>query len=153
MSAKLESHGHGRLSRSRRHYGAMADINLTNLVDVILVLLIIFMISAPLLQSGIDVNLPQSAAAALDTKEEGIVVTIDAKGGVFIDDTWTRKSEFEKKLQAAMKKASSQSVFLRADSLTPYGSVVDIISRMRAAGINDLGLLTRPIERTQKRAK
>ena len=74
--------------RRQRSYRALADINIANLVDVVLVLLIIFMISAPLLQSGIEVNLPQTRSTAINEPTEGIVVTLDSKGGVYINDTW-----------------------------------------------------------------
>ena len=90
----------------KRKYNALAEINVTNLVDVVLVLLIIFMISAPLLQSGIEVNLPKTKAAALDEETEGVVVTIDNKGGIFINDIWTRLDNFEKSLDFACKDPS-----------------------------------------------
>ena len=81
-----------------RPYRHMADINVTNLVDVVLVLLIIFMITAPMLQSGIDINLPKTRAAVHDELGEGVVLTVDRKGGVFINDVWVRLPDFEKKL-------------------------------------------------------
>lgn len=136
----------GRFRSARRQYGAMAEINVTNLVDVILVLLIIFMISAPLLQSGIEVDLPKSASTTVDPEETGVIVSIDAKGGIFIGETWARLEDFETRLGSELKKASSESVFLRADSLVPYGVVVDVIARLKAAGVADLGLITEPHE-------
>jgi biopolymer transport protein TolR len=120
----------------------MAEINVTNLVDVVLVLLIIFMISAPLLQSGIEVDLPKTKTAALDEQAEGVVLTIDKKGGLFINDVWTHLENFEPNLDKELKKANRSSVFLRADSLVPYGVVVEIIGRMKAMGIEELGLIT-----------
>ncbi len=126
----------------RREYRALAEINVTNLVDVVLVLLIIFMISAPLLQSGIEVDLPKTKTAALDEQAEGIVLSIDRKGGLFINDVWTRPENFELNLDKELKKASRSSIFLRADSLVPYGVVVDVIGRMKTMGIEELGLIT-----------
>lgn len=126
----------------RREYRALAEINVTNLVDVVLVLLIIFMISAPLLQSGIEVDLPKTKTAALDEQAEGVVLSIDRKGGLFINDVWTRPENFELNLDKELKKASRSSVFLRADSLVPYGVVVDVIGRMKTMGIEELGLIT-----------
>jgi len=126
----------------RREYRALAEINVTNLVDVVLVLFIIFMISAPLLQSGIEVDLPKTKTAALDEQAEGIVLSIDRKGGLFINDVWTRPENFELNLDKELKKASRSSIFLRADSLVPYGVVVDVIGRMKTMGIEELGLIT-----------
>jgi len=134
---------HGRL-RMRRSYPAMAEINVTNLVDVIMVLLIIFMISAPLLQSGIDVALPQSAATTIDPKEDGVIVTIDKKGGVYIDDVWSKTADLEKRVRARVARSADKSVYLRADSTVPYGKVITVISRLRHAGITDVGLITNP---------
>ena len=77
---------------------AISDINIANLVDVVLVLLIIFMISAPLLQSGIEVDLPKTRASAISEEAEGVVVTIDKKGGIYINDVWSRLDNFEQAL-------------------------------------------------------
>lgn len=153
MSANLNvggsfSRGSGRAGAfaRRRSYNALSEINVTNLVDVMLVLLIIFMISAPLLQSGIDVKLPKSASTAVNPDEEGVIVTIDAKGGIYVGDTWARLENFENQLKGELKKISSESVFLRADSLVSYGVVVDVIARLRDAGISNLGLITQPLD-------
>jgi len=137
----------------RREYRAMADINVTNLVDVVLVLLIIFMISAPLLQSGIEVDLPKTKTAALDDQAEGVVLTIDRKGGIFINDVWTKIGNFETSLDKELKKASRSSVYLRADSLVPYGVVVDVIGRMKTMGIKELGLITTKEESEKAKKK
>ena len=126
----------------RREYRAMAEINVTNLVDVVLVLLIIVMISAPLLQSGIEVDLPKTRAAALEEQAEGVVLTIDKKGGIFINDVWTRLDNFEDALDRELQRIGKSSVFLRADSLVNYGVVVDVIGRLKAMGIEELGLIT-----------
>jgi len=130
------------MKRRERHYGALAEINVTNLVDVVLVLLIIFMISAPLLQSGIEVDLPKTKTAALDEEAEGVVLTVDKKGGIFINDVWTRLDNFEQNLDRELRRINRSSVFLRADSLVPYGVVVDIIGRLKIMGIDELGLIT-----------
>lgn len=126
----------------RRTYHAMADINIANLVDVCLVLLIIFMISAPLLQSGIDVNLPKTTAAPVEQEHEGIVVTLDKKGGIYINDVWSRLDNFEDALDKAMKAKGTKSVFLRSDSTVPYGTAIEVIGRMKASGIEQIGLVT-----------
>ncbi len=154
-SGGSSSRGSGRSGAfaRRRSYGAMADINVTNLVDVMLVLLIIFMISAPLLQSGIEVKLPKTASTAINPNEEGVIVSIDSKGGIFIGDTWARLENFEDQLKGELKKISSESVFLRADSLVSYGVVVDVIARLKASGIANLGLITEPLDRKTRRSK
>ena len=137
----------------RRTYHAMADINIANLVDVCLVLLIIFMISAPLLQSGIDVNLPKVSARPADQEHEGIVVSIDKKGGVFINDHWAKIDDFENLLDKEMRAKATKAVFLRSDSAVPYGLAIEVIGRMKAAGIEDIGLVTtfEPIKKKSAR--
>lgn len=129
-----------------RTYHALAEINVTNLVDVVLVLLIIFMISAPLLQSGIDVELPKTQAAALDQEAEGVVVTIDNKGGIFINDVWSLLDNFKTDLDRELQKIGVESVYLRADSSVNYGRVVDVISKIKEMGIENLGLVTDKLE-------
>lgn len=124
----------------------MAEINVTNLVDVVLVLLIIFMITAPMLQSGIDVKLPKTKAAAQNELGEGVVLTIDRKGSIFIDDVWVRRADFEKRLDIVLKHKNSSSVYIRADSGVVYATVVDVIARLKASGIEYVGLVTSPIE-------
>lgn len=134
----------------RRQYHSMAEINVTNLVDVVLVLLIIFMISAPLLQSGIEVDLPKTKTAALSEEAEGIVVTIDKKGGVFINDIWATMDRFENVLDKELTRLGKSSVFLRADSLVTYGRVIDVIGRLKTMGIENLGLITSREENNKK---
>jgi biopolymer transport protein TolR len=124
----------------------MADINITNLVDVVLVLLIIFMISAPLLQSGIEVNLPKTKAAAVDEEAEGIVVTIDAKGGIYINDVWARLDNFEQALEREMSAKNTSSVYLRGDSAVVYGTAIAVIGQLKNMGIENIGLITSPEE-------
>lgn len=130
----------------RREHRHMADINITNLVDVVLVLLIIFMITAPMLQSGIDVNLPKTRAAAQDELGEGVVLTIDQKGGIFIDDIWVRLPDFEERLDDVLRNKNTSSVYIRADSGVVYAAVVDVVARLKDMGIEYLGLVTSPVE-------
>lgn len=128
--------------RTRRQYRALADINIVNLVDVVLVLLIIFMISAPLLQSGIEVNLPKTKAAALEEEAEGVVVSIDAKGGIYISDVWARLDNFEDALKKEMRAKNTSNVYLRGDSAVVYGIAIDVIGRLKEMGIESIGLVT-----------
>ncbi|MDF1546109.1 MAG: biopolymer transporter ExbD [bacterium] len=129
-----------------RTYTAMADINITNLVDVVLVLLIIFMISAPLLQSGIDINLPTTRAAPVEEDAEGVVVTIDDKGGIYINDIWARMDNFEEALEAELRKKNTASVYIRADSSVVYGTAISVIGRLKEMGIEGIGLITEPVQ-------
>ena len=131
-----------RRPRSQRGYSAMSDINIANLVDVVLVLLIIFMISAPLLQSGIEVDLPQTRHTALDEEAEGIVVTIDSVGGIYINDIFTRLDRFEEDLRREMRSKNTSSVYLRGDSSVAYGRAIGVIGRLKEMGIENIGLVT-----------
>ncbi len=135
--------------RRRRTYGAMSDINIANLVDVVLVLLIIFMISAPLLQSGIEVDLPKTKAAAIEEEAEGVVVTIDSKGGIYINDVWSRLENLETALEKEMRARNTSSVYLRGDSAVAYGVAIEVIGRMKVMGIENIGLVTAPVQQGQ----
>lgn len=128
--------------RQKRTYQALSEINIANLVDVVLVLLIIFMISAPLLQSGIEVNLPQTKAAGISEQAEGVVVTIDEKGGIYINDVWSRLENFERDLQDELRAKNASSVYLRADSMVMYGTAIGVIGRLKELGIEEIGLVT-----------
>ena len=133
-----------RRGRTKLPYRPMADINIANLVDVVLVLLIIFMISAPLLQCGIEVDLPKTRAAAIEEETEGIVLTIDKKGGIYINDVWSRLDNFEKNLQDEMAAKGTRSVYLRGDSVVAYGTAIGVIGRLKEMGIESIGLVTAP---------
>lgn len=127
----------------RRVYPALYDINVTNLVDVVLVLLIIFMIAAPMLQSGIEINLPQTKATQKDIGE-GLVVTITKENKIYVDDKITTLDKFEERLLRERNKKNAQTVYLRADSQVPYGLVVKIVGKIKGLGIKDLGLVVEP---------
>lgn len=132
-----------------RTYHALSEINVTNLVDVVLVLLIIFMVTAPLLQSGIEVRLPQTTTAA-EQPSEGIVVTIKKDGGVFIrtdkdlTDVYTAPENRERDFEQAIRTHPGAKAYIRADNEANYGLVVEIIGIMKAHGVNDVGLVTQP---------
>lgn len=127
----------------RQNYHALSEINVTNLVDVVLVLLIIFMVTAPLMQSGIDVRLPQTATVA-EEPSEGIVVTITKEGGVFVNDVYRTAEQWEDELSRLIKNRPDSKAYIRADSEVDYGIVVQLISAMKRIGINDVGLVTQP---------
>ena len=119
----------------------MAEINVTPLVDVVLVLLIIFMVTAPFLQGGLEVNLPRVATHGLDV-HEGLIVSIRADQTIAVGNAVVPLARIEAALQQAG--ATRRPVFLKADQKVPYGVIVDLIARMRRMGVASLGLVTQP---------
>jgi biopolymer transport protein TolR len=119
----------------------MAEINVTPLVDVVLVLLIIFMVTAPFLQGGLEIDLPKVATRGLDVRE-GLIVSVRADRTVAVGDRVVPMGGFEDALASA--RASERPVFLKADQRVPYGVIVDLIARMRRSGVASLGLVTEP---------
>ena len=128
--------------RRPRSYRAVSDINIANLVDVVLVLLIIFMISAPLLQSGIEINLPKTRAPVMTEESEGLIITIDSLGGIYVNDVWARMDRFEETVTDAMRTENASSVFVRGDSAVPYGTAIEVIGLLKEMGIESIGLIT-----------
>ena len=131
------------MKRRRREMPLNADINVVSLIDVILLLLVIFMITAPMMQGGVDVALPKAEAKPLDAKS-GMVVTIDRSGTVYVDDTRMTLSEFRSAFRSLASKRARDGVYLRGDANVPYGIVTQVIAIMRAAGVGDVGLITDP---------
>lgn len=127
----------------KRVYTALSDINVTNLVDVVLVLLIIFMIAAPMLQSGVELNLPKTEATQRDLGE-GVVVSITKANKIFVDDKITSLEKLEERLRRTLTSKSAQSVYLRADATVPYGLVVKVVGLVKGMGIKNLGLVVEP---------
>jgi biopolymer transport protein TolR len=131
--------------RKRQSEGKLvSEINVTPLVDVVLVLLIIFMVTAPMLQTGIDVNLPAVKAKSVDVGEEKLVITINGKKEIFINNYQTTLAELGTKLESIFKHRIEREVFMRADKDVPYGYVVQVMSEARRAGIDKLGMITEP---------
>ncbi len=122
----------------------MSDINVTPFVDVMLVLLIIFMVTAPMMVQGVRVDLPEVKTAALPGDEESLVLVIKADGGILINDFPVAFEKLQQKLQAILEGRSSKDVFLRADKRVPYGTVVRVMAEVKAAGIDKLGMITLP---------
>ena len=125
---------------------ALADINVTPLVDVMLVLLIIFMVTAPMLQMGIDVNLPRVQSRSLDVNEEKLILTINASREIFLNRAKIPSADRGVKLRAVMANRIDREIFLRADRTVPYGFVVEVMSEVRKAGVDKLGMITQPPE-------
>ncbi|MDA8215605.1 MAG: protein TolR [Nitrospiraceae bacterium] len=127
--------------RPTRHRTALSEINVTPLVDVMLVLLIIFMVTAPLLQQGVDVNLPKAKGKDLPP-EERITIVIKKGGVIYMNDNPVSMNDVVKKLSAISK--LNPNVFLKADKDVPYGLVVEVMGEIKEAGIEKLGMITEP---------
>ena len=121
---------------------SISQINVVPLVDVMLVLLVIFMVTAPILQQGVTVELPRAKAGALSGEDDQLVVTIDKKDTVYLNDTAIPLAELEGKLAAVIQLKPDKQVFLRADRTVPYGEVVRAMAAIKAAGVQSLGMIT-----------
>ena len=132
--------------RNENGHKPLAEINVTPLVDVVLVLLIIFMVTAPMLQMGIDVNLPRVKAKTINVSEEKLVLTINGKQEIFINEFKTTLPDLSAKLESIFKTRTDRELFMRADKEVPYGYVVQVMSEVRKAGIDKLGMITEPPE-------
>ncbi len=124
----------------------MSEINVTPFVDVMLVLLIIFMVTAPMMVQGVDVNLPQASSSSLKTEEEHLVISVKKDGQVFINDQAVDVSTLTQKLEAILRNVEKREVFLRADKAVPYGVVVNVMTRVKQAGVESMGMITLPAE-------
>ena len=122
----------------------ISQINVTPLVDVMLVLLVIFMVTAPIIQQGIQVNLPQAKAGAIPGTEELLVVTVAKNGKIYLNDNPMTLGELGEKLRAIRKLQGDKQVYLRADQDVRYGVVMKTIAEIKQAGIEKLGMVTRP---------
>ncbi|HEY7318235.1 MAG TPA: protein TolR [Candidatus Binatia bacterium] len=129
---------------SQRDATTIAQINVTPLVDVMLVLLVIFMVTAPIIQQGVQVNLPQAKAGAIPGTEELLVVTINKSGKVYLNDNPLTLAELGDKLRAIRKLQADKQVYLRADQDVRYGLVMKAVAEIKQAGIERLGMVTRP---------
>jgi len=139
----MQNDGGGGRRRRRSRARPMAEINVTPFVDVMLVLLIIFMVAAPLLTVGVPVELPKTAAGALAAdQEEPLTVTITATGSVQIQTTETPRDQLVAKLRAIAAERESDRVFLRADGAVPYSDVMQIMGALNAGGFSNIGLVT-----------
>ncbi len=139
------SRGSSRRGRRSRRHGLNAEINVTPLVDVMLVLLIVFMIAAPLLSVGVPVELPKTDAKSLPSQQEPITITVDEDGGVFLQDTEVDLDTLVERLVAIAGNGYEERVYLRADENSDYGAVMKVMARVNAAGFSNLGLVTDPV--------
>jgi len=129
----------------------MSDINVTPFVDVMLVLLIIFMVTAPMMVQGVNVSLPETTSEQLPSKEEPLVITIDINNKVYINDYQVTIDFLQEKLIKIFKGRGDREVYLRADKGIPYGMVVRVMSEIKGAGVERLGMVTEPVVHKNKK--
>lgn len=129
-------HGHGELPLA-------ADVNLTNLIDVAFTLLIIFMITAPILQGGVEVRVPRAVAAPL-TSEEAVIVSITADGRIFLDEAPVRLDELRLAVASVARRKGSDAVYVKADERASYGAVLKVLGALKASEIQTIGLVAEP---------
>jgi biopolymer transport protein ExbD/biopolymer transport protein TolR len=136
----------GGLGSQRGELSFNADINVTSLIDVVLVLLIVFMITAPIMQGGLDVELPRAEARPLQPKE-GMVVSVNRDGKVYVDNTPVSYRDFRATFRALVSQRKPEGVYLQADARVAYGEVVKVLAVIRTAGIVNVGLVAADEER------
>ena len=126
---------------------SLADINLTPFVDIMLCLLIIFMITAPMMQHGLDVNLPQAKSPVMERTQEDLILTVKRDGSIFLgnDNTPVTIGFLEEKLEALYKDREKKDLYIKADENVVYGRVVSVMSIAKAAGVERIGMITKPV--------
>ena len=129
----------------------MSDINVTPFVDVMLVLLIIFMVTAPMMMQGVDVALPEATAKPLESQKENLVITVDKDHQVHINDFAVEPDYLREKLAAILANRSDREVYFKADKEVPYGIVAKVMAEIKAAGVEKLGMVTIPDEEDARR--
>jgi biopolymer transport protein TolR len=129
---------------NRSAYPSLSEINVTNLVDVVLVLLIIFMLTAPFLQGGVDLDLPKADAEPLPTNE-GLVISVFPDKSVMVDDRSVKLDDLEAHLKLVHPAGTKSPVYLRADQNLPYGFIVQLMTIMNKAGLENVGLVSEPL--------
>ena len=130
--------------RRNRHHALVSEINVTPFVDVMLVLLIIFMVAAPLLTVGVPIDLPETRAAALNAQTQPITVSVNGQGQIFLQETEISIDEIVPRLQAIAQTGYDERIFVRADGASDYGSVMRVLGRINGAGFRNVGLVSIP---------
>jgi biopolymer transport protein TolR len=134
----------GRRRRGVPRYRAMAEINMTPFIDIILVLLIIFMVAAPLLATGVAIDLPRTKAAALNIEQKPISVAVDDKGSVYVMDQPVQITDLTDKLKAAATMGVDERIYVRGANQVNYGRIAEVMSIITAAGYKKVALVTNP---------
>lgn len=124
----------------------MSDINVTPFVDVMLVLLIIFMVTAPMMMEGVEVNLPQTTTKSIKTREDPLILTVTKKKEIMLEKTKLQLKDLETKMEAILKYQKDKRILLKADKDVPYGFVVQVIAGVKRAGFDKLGMVTEPVD-------
>ena len=125
-----------------------ADINVVSLIDVMMLLMVIFMIAAPMMQGGVDIALPRAEARPLEAKSS-LVVSVNRAGQIYVDENRLTYDEFRAGFKALASRRGQQGIYLRADQGVPYGTVVRVLAVMRSAGVGDVGLVAEPEDITR----
>ena len=128
----------------------MSDINVTPLVDVMLVLLIIFMVTAPMMMQGVDIDLPEATADSIASEKEPLTITIDKESQVYINNYKVQVDTLQEKLMKIREGRADTEVYLKADKSVAYGMVVKVMSLIKGAGIDKLGMVTEPDDFKEK---
>ncbi len=131
-----------RSSRRQSRHGTMSEINVTPLVDVMLVLLIVFMVAAPLMTVGVPIVLPKTQAKQLSTSTEPLTISVTANNKIYLQDTMITLQELAPKLLALAKNGTSEQIMMRGDTNTNYGSVMEVMGTLNQAGFTKIGLVT-----------
>jgi len=137
-------------SRQRYSRTTLSEINVTPLVDVMLVLLIIFMVTAPLIQPGVKVDLPQTRALPMEADESKLILSINKEEHIFLGETQVAYEELETKLRTNSRVQEEKELFLHADRTLPYAVVLDVMAIAQRAGVDKLGMVTDPVSSLQK---
>ena len=124
----------------------MSEINVTPLVDVMLVLLIIFMVTAPMMMEGVEVNLPKTTTKSIKTREDPLILTVNKKREIFIENHRITLEELDTKVKKIFKYRREKEILLKADREVPYGFVIKVVAGIKKAGIDKLGMITEPID-------
>ena len=147
MSAAAGGQGGGRRGRRSRRHRAIAEINMTPFIDVMRVLLIIVMVAAPLIATGVPLDLPQTGAKPINVDQKPVTVAIDSKGQIFLQDEPTLEPDLAAKLQAMARQGFDERIYVRGDKQVDYGRVASVMSTITAAGFKRVALVTEPSSR------
>jgi len=147
MGMSAATGANGRRGRRGRRHGAIAEINMTPFIDVMLVLLIIFMVAAPLIATGVPLDLPQTGAKPINVDQKPVTIAIDSKGQIFLQDQPTLEPDLVAKLQGLAKQGFDERIYVRGDKLVDYGRVASVMSTITSAGFKRVALVTEPASR------